>query len=348
MRSERLLWLWLQESELSKLQLEVSQLSMLRDHFEELKAEMAARVNGVLDRVRAVVRLVNGVVPRGRETMEKLDRMEDDELMNTEHEAVVALLADREAQIQSLLTLREKIANIELAHQQEMHGLRREMEAKQALINKMQAQMDSSQGALLDQVAGLEARIAALLEDKRVLTTALDRVRALPSHPPWPPACLRSPIGLRCLHLALDNRLAGQPVQHVCWAQLHSLFPTYSITVICRLCSDCMTSTTESRRCSKSRRNICSSTEPASTSWRPAKTSASSSSCRCVPAHAAVACGGLHAVACMRCPAAVPFTRSLSRTADDCREPQDLRAPAPLPAVYPAAPRQSREGGRTG
>ena len=67
-------------------------------------------------------------------------------------------IGDRDAQIKSILELRSKIANIELAHQQELHALQRELEAKQALIGQLQAKMDQSQGALLDQVAALEAR----------------------------------------------------------------------------------------------------------------------------------------------------------------------------------------------
>eukprot|EP01050_Picozoa_sp_SAG11_P014677 SAG11_NODE_1834_length_4188_cov_3.990218_2_plen_127_part_00 len=101
----------------------------------------------MLDKVRTIIRVINAVQPRSTQTMAELDRMEDEPLMDEAHNAVESLLQEREQQMAAAAELRKKLANAELARQQEMAGLRRQLEEKDFQINKMKTQMETGQGA---------------------------------------------------------------------------------------------------------------------------------------------------------------------------------------------------------
>jgi hypothetical protein len=160
---------------IADLQIEISKLTQLRDHMEELEAQMNERVFKILDYVRGYIRTVDNVLPRPKDVMSGLETMPDEQLLDEGNEAIDALLRDRVQNLEKVAALQKELANIALAHQQEMMALKARIAAHEAELSKLNALMDHSQGALMDQVAALEQRVADLLEDKRILTTALDR-----------------------------------------------------------------------------------------------------------------------------------------------------------------------------
>ena len=162
-----------QESEITELRLEMERMAMMRDGFDELMQKIEDRVQKILNEARRAIRKMHEAVPQPQNVIDALDTMKEGPVMESLHHAVNSVLRDRDAILENVQKLTDKLAKIELDHALALRSLQKELEKAKAEIDGLKASSGSEVSKLRDRIAELEARVTSLGEDKRALTVAL-------------------------------------------------------------------------------------------------------------------------------------------------------------------------------
>eukprot|EP01045_Picozoa_sp_COSAG04_P035704 COSAG04_NODE_8360_length_985_cov_14.776524_1_plen_327_part_11 len=163
-----------QETEIADLKLEIQRMAEMRDGFDDIMRKVEERVSKILNEARRAVRKAHDVVPQPQEVMDRLDAAEEGPVMKAVHDAVDSLIRDREAALEKMQVLQDKLNKVNEEHARAMADLQRQLEAATKQIEHLRATSGSRMLELEDKISELEARIVTLTEDKLALTVALD------------------------------------------------------------------------------------------------------------------------------------------------------------------------------
>ena len=142
-----------QETEIADLKLEIQRMAEMRDGFDDIMRKVEERVSKILNEARRAVRKAHDVVPQPQED---------------------SLIRDREAALEKMQVLQDKLNKVNEEHARAMADLQRQLEAATKQIEHLRATSGSRMLELEDKISELEARIVTLTEDKLALTVALD------------------------------------------------------------------------------------------------------------------------------------------------------------------------------
>ena len=163
-----------QETEIADLKLEIQRMAEMRDGFDDIMRKVEERISKILNEARRAVRKAHDVVPQPQEVMDRLDAAEEGPVMKAVHNAVDSLIRDREAALEKMQVLQDKLNKVNEEHARAMADLQRQLEAATKQIEHLRATSGSRMLELEDKISELEARIVTLTEDKLALTVALD------------------------------------------------------------------------------------------------------------------------------------------------------------------------------